>query len=71
MLRYTPQPRDSRWFEWGIWIEPTGNSLVNDRLPLLLQQRDEPFLGSDVAINAVVGVFEVMDDGHLFIKWWN
>ena len=35
-------------------------------LPLLLQQRDQLLLGSDVALDAPVGVVEVADDGGLF-----
>ncbi|MCY4528443.1 MAG: hypothetical protein OXD46_05355, partial [Chloroflexi bacterium] len=43
---------------------------VDDGLPLLLQQGDEPLLGADVAADAVVDVVEVADDGALFGEGW-
>ena len=40
--------------------------MVDDRLPIFLQQFDEPLPAADVAADALVGLVEISDDGSLF-----
>ena len=47
-------------------MEPSGDRLLDDGLALLFQQGDEPLFGADVAVDELVGVVEVADDGGLF-----
>ena len=44
---------------------------MNDGLLLLLQERDQLLPGTDVALDAPVGVVEEADDGGLFGKGWH
>ena len=38
-------------------------------MALLFQQGDEPLFGADVAVDELVGVVEVADDGGLLVEW--
>jgi len=44
--------------------------LVDDRLPLLFQQRNKLALGVDVAADASVNMVKVSDDGELLGEGW-
>ena len=66
MLRHVAKPLDAGGLESDVGVEAAGDGLVDDGLPLLLQQRDEPPLGGDVAPDAPVHVVQVADDGGLF-----
>ena len=63
MLRHLPQPLHPGGFEPDAAVQAPRDGLVDQCLPLLLQQRDEPLLGLDVALDLLVGVVEVPDDG--------
>jgi hypothetical protein len=47
-----------------------GNGLVDEGLPVLLQQFDLPLPGMDNAPNPPVHVLEEADDGGLFGEGW-
>ena len=75
MRRHIPQPLDAgglvgRVGLAGADVDPAGDGLVDDGLPLLLQQRDQPLLGADVAPNAPLGMVEEASDGGLFGEGW-
>ena len=50
----------------GSDIDLAGDGLVDDGLSLFLEQGDQLLLGSDVALDASVGVVEEVGDGGLF-----
>ena len=50
-------------------VQAPRDGLVDQCLPLLLQQGDEPLLGRDVTLNLLVGVVEELDDVGLFCCW--
>ena len=41
MRRNIAEPFDAGGFEGDVWIQAPGHRLVDDRLPLLLQQRNQ------------------------------
>ena len=50
-----------------VGVEAPGDGLLDDGLPFLLQQGNEPLLGAHVFPDALVGIIEVLDDGGLLI----
>lgn len=70
MHRDVPQPVHARRLERHARIEPARHRLVDDRLLLLLQQRDHAALGGDVAADASVGDVEEVGDGLLLGEGW-
>ena len=76
MRRHIPQPLDAgglvgRVELAGADVDPAGDGLVDDGLPLLLQQRDQLLLGADVAPNAPVGVIKEADHASLLGERWS
>ena len=69
MLRHVPQPLHPGWLEPDVGVQAPRDGLVDQCLPLLLQQGDEPLLAGDVALYLLVGVVEEPDNGGLFIGW--
>ena len=41
---------------------------MNDGLPLLLKQSDEPLLAVNVTVDALINVVEIADDGGLLVE---
>ena len=75
-LRQVVQPLDAGGFVGrvglaGADVDPARDGLVDDDLLLLLQQRDQFLLGTDVAPDAPVGVVEEANDGGLFLRRWD
>ena len=70
VLWHVPQPLHPRVLEPDVGIQAPGDGLVDQCLPLLLQQGDEPLLAGDVALDLLVGVVEEPDDGGLFFGRW-
>ena len=70
MLRHVAKPLDAGGLESDVGVEAAGDGLVDDGLPLLLQQRDELLLGADVRPDAPVHVIQVADDGCLLGDGW-
>ena len=66
VLRHIPQPLNSGGLEPDTGIQAPGDGLVDQCLPLILQQGDEPLLARDVPPDLLVGVVEEPDDGGLF-----
>ena len=71
MLRHVAEPLDAGGLEADVGIEAAGHGLVDDRLLLLLQQRNQLPLRTHIPPNAPVHVVQVADDGDLFQGWWN
>lgn len=67
MRRNLPQPRHTRLLHRHTRIEPTRHRVVNDRLLLLVQQRNQLPLHPNEALDAAVRVIEEADDGGLFV----
>ena len=55
MLWSVAQPLDAGGLEADVGVKAPGDGLVDDGLPLLLKQPDELPLGTDVALDALVG----------------
>ena len=66
MLRHVSQPLDTGGLEPDVGVEAPGDGALDDGLPFLLQQGDEPLLGAHVGPDALVGVVQAPDDGGLF-----
>ena len=47
VARDVAEPGDAGWFELDVRVEAAGDGAMDDRLLLLVQQRDELLLGSD------------------------
>src|SRR5579871_2019073 len=67
MLRHVPEPLHPRRLEPNVRIEPAGDGAVDDGVLLLLQERDQFLLGSDVAPDPSVRVVEEADNGGLIL----
>src|SRR5882724_10488587 len=65
MLRHIADPVDAGGLEAHVWIEATGHGPMDDHLLLLVQQLDQPPLGADEAIDAVVEVGKEANDAIL------
>ena len=70
MLRNVAEPLDAGGLEADVGVKAAGDGLVDDGLPLLLQQRDKPPLGGDVPPDAPVNVVQVPHDGALLGEGW-
>ena len=68
MRRYVVVPLNNGGFETDIRIESASDSAVNDGLPLLFEQSDEPLLAINVTVDALINVIEIVDDGYLLGK---
>jgi hypothetical protein len=71
MLRHLAEPRHAGvlvgWVGFArADVDLTGDGLVDEGLPVLLQQSDLPLPGVDNAPNPPVHVLEEADDGGLF-----
>ena len=66
MGRDVAEPLDAGGFEADVGVEAACDGAVDEGLPLFLQQGDEFPLGGGVALDALVDVVEVADDGALF-----
>ena len=55
----------------GSDIDLARDGLVDEGLPVLLQQLDLPLRGLDAAPDAPVGAVEKSDDGSSFREGWN
>ena len=71
VLRHIPQPLHAGGLEPDAGVQAPRDGLVDQCLPLLIQQGDEPLLGRDITLYLLVGVVEEPDDGGLFIRWWD
>jgi len=69
MLRYLPQPFDTRILHLGIGVEPFGNSVADEGGSLLLEQLDLPPLLFDQRIDPRRLAVQKGGNGALFIKW--
>ena len=70
MLRHVAEPLDARGLEADVGIEAAGHGLVDDRLLLLLQQRNQLPLRAHIPPNAPVHMIQIADDGALLDDWW-
>ena len=66
VLRHVAEPRNARRFQGCRKIEPPRHNPVNDGLLLLVQQRDQFLLCTNVASDAPVGVVKEAEDRSLF-----
>ena len=71
----SPNHSTPEGFQLDAGVQAPRDGLVDQCLPLLLQQGDEPLLARDVALYLLVGVVEEPDDGGLFFwrrhREWN
>ena len=58
VFRHFPQPLHSGGLEPDVGVQAPRDGLVDQCLPLLLQQGDEPLLACDVALDLLVGVVD-------------
>ncbi len=65
MLRHIPQPGYTGILEAYVRVKASSNSVVDDGLLLLVQERYDSALGLDGAIETAVGPVEETDDGGL------
>ena len=65
MRRHIAKPLHARWLEAHIGVKAARDRVVDDRLPIFLQQFDEPLPAADVTADAPVGVVQIADDGGL------
>ena len=70
MRWHIAQPLDARGFEAHIGVKAARDCVVDDRLPIFLQQFDEPLPATNIAVDALVGLIEIADDGGLFGEGW-
>ena len=70
MLGHIAEPLDAGRLEADVGIEAAGDGLVDDRLLLLLQQRNQLPLRAHIPPNATVHVVQVPDDGGLLMEGW-
>src|SRR5262249_289573 len=68
MFRDLAEPGDAARFELDVWIETACNGAVDDRLLLLVEQRDELPLGSNRMFDLAVRVAEKPRDGSLLVR---
>ena len=76
MLRHVSQPRYTGRFVGGVRpagsdIDLAGNGLVDNGLLHLLQQYNQPMLGSEVTLDSAVGLAEESGHSRLFRKGRN
>ena len=62
------QPVCPRGFEVNVGVQTSCDCLVDNALSLLFEQGDEPLFGADVAVDELVGVVEVADDGGFALQ---
>ena len=70
MLWYISQPLHARGLQFHVGVQAPGDGLVDQCLPLLSQEGDEPLLAGDIPLDLRVGVVEEPDDGGLFVEGW-
>ena len=68
VFRHVAQPLHAGGLQLHVGVEAPGDGLLDDGLPFLVQQGDEPLLGAHVGPDALVGVVQVPDDGGLFFE---
>jgi hypothetical protein len=71
MLRHFPQPLHTRGFEANGGVEAARHRVLDDGLLLLVQKRDQLFLGVDVVLGSAVDMVQESGDGGLLRKRWN
>jgi hypothetical protein len=66
VLRHIAEPVDARGHEADTWIDAASDGAMDNRLLLLVQQRDQLLLGSDVAPDTPVHCSDKTHDQSLF-----
>ena len=66
MLRHLAEPLDAGIFHGGVGVEALGDGVGDHRLPLLLEQLDQPLLLGNKPINP--GSF-IVEEGHYVGKF--
>ena len=71
MRRDLAEPFDAAVLQRGGWVDVLGDSVGDDGLPLLLEQRDHPLLLRNQPINLRRLAIEEVDYILHFIERWN
>ena len=64
------EPFDAGGFEGDVRIQASSHRLVDDRLPLLLQQRNQLPLRLNIPPHPPVHIIQIARNGGLFMERW-
>ena len=70
MRRDIAKPLNARGFKADIGVKPASHGVVDDGLPLLLQQPGKLLFGTDGTTNASINVVQIAYNSGLLSEGW-